>query len=82
MLIVSAMKTQKFAAEAHHTNDLVHSNFAVFTSPENAAHFTLVNISQYYEFGSTPCIHYLISINLVLVIGYMHAIMFIVFSAR
>jgi hypothetical protein len=53
----------------------VQSHFVVFTSHDNAAHFTLVKISH-YEFGNTPCIPYLISINWVFVIGYMHAVIF------
>jgi len=56
----------------------VHSLFVVFTSFENAAHFTLVKISH-YEFGSTLCIPYLIPIVGVHVIGYMHAGIFMVF---
>jgi hypothetical protein len=70
---------------------LVHSHFTVFTSSENAAHVGLLTVPHYviaenstlcYEFGSTPCIPYLLSINDVCVVGYMHAFIFIIFLPR
>ena len=72
-------KTQKLASETHQTNALVHSHFAVFYFIWKCSSFY---VGENCEFGSTPCIHCLISINWVLVIGYMHAIMFIVVLAR